>query len=424
MGELFKRNCSSCGSEIEYQSKKAQQRGARDDAKCKKCYRINSDNECLVCGVGGFTSIQLTHHLKKHHSMSRYEYVVSEIFDGNLPQCKCGCGSTVRILTNPPYAVQYVSGHNTRDQPVPPRPNNSLIGNCEWCGGEFTFYKRKTEDKPDQKFCSPQCGCASRTDRSRKRRLKVCLICADEFSVHYSSQTTCSKVCAGKLMSRRTRTRTGYHNAQCSRCGVSYRNPNHKRNDARTYCSARCRRISEKIRSHTRCIQCDVEFNTIGRGMKFCSRKCMGANARRREHRICQTCGIEFEVQKSSVAKFCSRACSNNNRIPSTEIKVMKILENLGIPYDPQFVLPYGSSYRVYDFHLPDRNILLEVDGVYWHGKGLSFSNMNETQQSCSVNDRIKDELARNSGYEIRRIWGDEISEVSVRRVVSQKASQ
>lgn len=54
------------------------------------------------------------------------------------------------------------------------------------------------------------------------------------------------------------------------------------------------------------------------------------------------------------------------------ELIMKKILENLNLLYEQQFLIQFKKTERsnwrhCYDFHICNTNILIEVDGDYWH---------------------------------------------------------
>ena len=68
---------------------------------------------------------------------------------------------------------------------------------------------------------------------------------------------------------------------------------------------------------------------------------------------------------------------------------------------------------KLYDFYIPSNNTLIEVDGVYWHGKNKKLNELNKTQLKNHKNDKIKTRLAKKHGYNLIRIWEDEGKNVS-----------
>ena len=85
------------------------------------------------------------------------------------------------------------------------------------------------------------------------------------------------------------------------------------------------------------------------------------------------------------------------------ERKVEEILKALDIVYEKQFRI----QNKYYDFYIPSKKLLIEVDGVYWHGKyeGKAPKNIDEVRE----NDRYKNQLAEDYGFKIIRLWEDEL---------------
>jgi very-short-patch-repair endonuclease len=89
---------------------------------------------------------------------------------------------------------------------------------------------------------------------------------------------------------------------------------------------------------------------------------------------------------------------------------VCDTLDKHNISYTFQFFLTRDGICKSYDFHIHNTNILLEIDGDYWHGKDTAknkFKGCLEVQQ----NDKIKTELARVRGFEVIRFWESEIKQ-------------
>lgn len=84
-------------------------------------------------------------------------------------------------------------------------------------------------------------------------------------------------------------------------------------------------------------------------------------------------------------------------------------LEKLGIEYESQFEAK--DIKRFYDFYLPKQRVLIEIDGIYFHGKGLLHEEKNPMQKKNERVDKIKDEWAAMHGIPLIRIWEDDINE-------------
>lgn len=60
----------------------------------------------------------------------------------------------------------------------------------------------------------------------------------------------------------------------------------------------------------------------------------------------------------------------------------------------------------------------MEIDGIYWHGKGLADSELNNQQTKTRENDKIKNQLAKDQNYKLIRIWEDEIESFNIETII------
>jgi len=96
-------------------------------------------------------------------------------------------------------------------------------------------------------------------------------------------------------------------------------------------------------------------------------------------------------------------------KINKLEKFVSYILDINNIEYIFQFFLKTKEGVcKSYDFYIKDKNILIELDGDYWHGgpgTNKYFYKLEEVKQ----NDLFKDEFALNNGYKLLRFWESDI---------------
>ncbi len=88
---------------------------------------------------------------------------------------------------------------------------------------------------------------------------------------------------------------------------------------------------------------------------------------------------------------------------------VCNTLDKHNIQYTFQYFLRDGDICKSYDFHIHNTNILLEIDGDYWHGKETAknkFKGYLEVQE----NDKVKTELAETKGFKVIRFWESDIN--------------
>lgn len=99
---------------------------------------------------------------------------------------------------------------------------------------------------------------------------------------------------------------------------------------------------------------------------------------------------------------------------PEKQLKVILELNNI------KYIHQYQLKNKVYDFYLPKFHLLIETDGVYWHGKGLQKHQMNDMQKKHKKNDINKNILAKSLGYNLERFWENEIEENKILKKINK----
>ena len=84
-----------------------------------------------------------------------------------------------------------------------------------------------------------------------------------------------------------------------------------------------------------------------------------------------------------------------------------EFLDKLGVKYVRQW--PMGKTGRYCDFAIERHNILIEVDGDYYHGYGLLYEKMDAIQKHNNTVDRYKNQWAMEHGFKMVRIWEHDI---------------
>ena len=92
----------------------------------------------------------------------------------------------------------------------------------------------------------------------------------------------------------------------------------------------------------------------------------------------------------------------------SLEQVVADMLDDLKIEWEREVPLKYLQGYRYYDFRLIGYNVMIEVDGSYWHGDRDKPSYVT---LMAKKNDMIKSWLAKKEGYELIRIKEKQLKE-------------
>ena len=84
-------------------------------------------------------------------------------------------------------------------------------------------------------------------------------------------------------------------------------------------------------------------------------------------------------------------------------------LDKLNVKYEYQFEAK--DIGRFYDFYLPESNLLIEIDGDYWHGNPDKYQD-NELrwhQRHAQRVDEYKNKWALLHGIPIIRVWESDI---------------
>lgn len=86
-----------------------------------------------------------------------------------------------------------------------------------------------------------------------------------------------------------------------------------------------------------------------------------------------------------------------------------EFLDKLGVEYVYQFEAK--DIGRFYDFYLPKSNLIIEIDGDYWHGNPDKYSDedLKGHQKRARRIDEYKDKWALLHSIPIMRIWESDI---------------
>lgn len=106
-------------------------------------------------------------------------------------------------------------------------------------------------------------------------------------------------------------------------------------------------------------------------------------------------------------------SCSNSKHYTISQTKVNTKPEQKFKKVARKNKIKYRQSYKYkghyFDFYLPELDILVEIDGVYWHGKGLKDDELNITQLKSRRNDKKKNKICLDSQKSLIRLWEDEV---------------
>jgi len=127
---------------------------------------------------------------------------------------------------------------------------------------------------------------------------------------------------------------------------------------------------------------------------------------------------IEFgteEADKRLVIWKSKNKLPSSSRNTKCEVKFANILRELGIDFQQQF-----SVSKFYcDFFLPDHNLVIEIDGDYWHANPARYKpddligGKKMLASEIWERDAQREESIKESGYQVLRYWSSELKNKS-----------
>ncbi len=86
------------------------------------------------------------------------------------------------------------------------------------------------------------------------------------------------------------------------------------------------------------------------------------------------------------------------------------ILDLLEIKYETSYYVKDIKAF--YDVYIPQHNILIEVDGDFWHTNPLKYPDgpVNKCQFKNAIRDEEKSQWALDNGYTLLRFWENDIN--------------
>ena len=213
-----------------------------------------------------------------------------------------------------------------------------------------------------------------------KKCLK-CLNCYIDFeSISNRNVKFCSRKCSGQY-----KVNNGIFNI-CERCGLKFHVQ--KNNSHQKYCSFDCYKNLKQIK----CEFCEKLFNIHNYRIhlaKFCSKECHNKSQEVLEIKLytCKFCKKEFSSKEDRV--YCCRECYDNDKETlrengiktclklqnhkgpnKLELKGRYLLEKLEyILYKDFFEQVTLYNICCVDILFPDKKIIIQWDGIYWHNK-------------------------------------------------------
>lgn len=103
--------------------------------------------------------------------------------------------------------------------------------------------------------------------------------------------------------------------------------------------------------------------------------------------------------------------------------KLESTFENVILkPLNVEYIRQKRINYKYFDFFIPDCNLLIEVDGDYYHAKDRA-NGVTKMQKKNIINDTKKNLIASQNGFHLLRFWESDIknSPISVQSTLAMK---
>jgi G:T-mismatch repair DNA endonuclease (very short patch repair protein) len=155
--------------------------------------------------------------------------------------------------------------------------------------------------------------------------------------------------------------------------------------------------------------------------IKFCSDSCR-ASAREAKKKVykrdCPHCGKSFDCSMKCMTtpgstkfkKYCSQRCvlaSSKKANTWIELEIEQYLKENGIDYVPQF----GVGRFTVDFLVPDKNVVIEANGDFWHANPEIYGEEPLYKLQVQAVEKDKRKLARldAEGYNVIVVWENDL---------------
>jgi very-short-patch-repair endonuclease len=92
-----------------------------------------------------------------------------------------------------------------------------------------------------------------------------------------------------------------------------------------------------------------------------------------------------------------------SNKMTEPERIFADMMDELGVEYESQKII----DNKIFDFYIPSKNVIVEIDGDYFHGNPLIYEekDLNKMQIRNQRNDSYKEILAKGRGFDLVRVW-------------------
>ncbi len=226
---------------------------------------------------------------------------------------------------------------------------------------------------------------------------KTCEGCLIEFQTINRKTKFCTYGCSSKHRKKKGQW------LDCQRCKTAFYAYPYEINSGRAkFCSMDCHNQTQKEeKAILYCKVCQVEFiissgylnpnrlaKSRGKRGLYCSQKCCRSDP-------------DYAI---SHAKACHKWRSSG--INKLEASCYEFLSTLPYVFEKQRLM-FGKF--CVDAYFPDSNLVVQIDGDYWHGNQIRFPTLTDRQIRQQSKDRSVDAYLTKAGCKVIRLWESDI---------------
>lgn len=118
-------------------------------------------------------------------------------------------------------------------------------------------------------------------------------------------------------------------------------------------------------------------------------------NGKTGHHNKGKKLNLTVEQRKNRSDKRCEYLANNKTKSTNTQIELQCIeyMNSQNINFIHQYILDTKKTSWLFDFYVPEKNLLIEIDGEYWHTKPKQINR-----------DLLKSKAAKEHGFILLRI--------------------
>ena len=96
------------------------------------------------------------------------------------------------------------------------------------------------------------------------------------------------------------------------------------------------------------------------------------------------------------------------------EKKVQSFLKQIGIKFLTHKYIGIEHAYQC-DIFIPSMNLVIEIDGDYWHGNPKLYSNKDLTERIIKGRkiDYVRTKELKKKGFKVLRLWESDIKKMN-----------